>query len=128
MAKPRSLSIVFRPGMLPPIRHASAARRSVTVYHALVLGIALAASGPPATRAGATPIPDDRRVPVLSDLPVLGRLFLLPGPPAQGVPGLKDLPFLGRLFRFEPQTAVGPGERAVPVLSDLPFLGRLFRP
>jgi S1-C subfamily serine protease len=39
----------------------------------------------------------------------------------KGVPVLKDIPYVGRLFRMPEK------EKSVPVLSDLPFVGRFFR-
>jgi len=67
-------------------------------------------------------------VPVLSGIPVAGRLFVVEPPrPAvgRGVPVLTNIPFVGRLYAVELGGRTEPG--AVPVLSTIPIMGRLFR-
>jgi len=94
----------------------------------MVALIALAASAQP---AAAAPEGTGRSLPVLGNIPHLGRLFVVDGPPgaaaAQGAPVLKDIPFVGRLYVMDQPAQPARYSKAIPVLSKIPFIDRLFR-
>lgn len=71
-------------------------------------------------------------VPVLGDLPAIGRLFrsteTIPAEASNtDVPILGELPELGRLFQREGKPEASSTVHRVPFLGDLPAIGRLFR-
>jgi type II secretory pathway component GspD/PulD (secretin) len=80
--------------------------------------------------AAATTEGTGHSVPVLDNIPHLGRLFIADGPvraAAVGAPVLKDIPIAGRLYVMDQPREPARHRKAIPVLAKIPFIDRLFR-
>lgn len=65
---------------------------------------------------------ETQKIPILSDLPMVGKLFTREAQDTQKIPILGELPYVGHLFTNQkPETA------KIPILSDLPYIGNLFK-
>jgi len=92
----------------------------------LLFGIAILAIAV-VSQAQASDTDRAKSVPVLRDIPFIGKMFV-PGSGLQvkdrNVPFLSDIPILGTLFKFNvhPQQ-----DQKVPFLGDIPIIGKMFK-